>query len=390
MNRVIISTASRHKPPDQASGHYYVVDTDTFQVIQCSEIIEPPYREFDTNPRGGVRGGKGFFIREDVVVLSNSSAVYIYNHDWIPLSIISHPSLGGIHDLCVVGEQVWITSSRNDLLMCFDFQGKLLDYFDFRRMPEFSSDIKWKPNPIFQKSQIYAGKIDFRDPRTHDPNISDAAHINGVDQLPDGDLLVSLGLLIDTKFSRLLLLKKWMVEKGIGKNGWLSIARISRMFSMKKKMHSDLVFQPARAYSAVVRISEDRQIKTCLSFYGPTVPSHSVRVLQDGTAVYLNTTTGEIIHFSPDTGVIISTEVLGKKFLRGVRQMKDGNLLVGDNQMLYRYDHLQKEILSTLQISNDPDEAIYDIYLMPEDLALPPISFPEHHKNDANTTSENG
>ena len=76
------------------------------------------------------------------------------------------------------------------------------------------------------------------------------------------------------------------------------------------------MFQPARAYSAVVRITENRQIKTCLSFYGPTVPCHSIRVLQDGTAVYLNTTTGEIIHFSPDTGMIISTEVLGKKFLR--------------------------------------------------------------------------
>ena len=55
--------------------------------------------------------------------------------------------------------------------------------------------------------------------------------------------------------------------------------------------------------------------------------------------------------------------------------MKNGNLLVGDHQMLYCYDHLQNKILSTLQISNDPDEAIYDIYLMPDDLALPPISF---------------
>jgi len=387
MNRVIVSTASRHKSPDQASGHYYVIDIDTFQIIRCSEIIEPPHREYDTNPRGGVRGGKGIFIREDIVVLSNSSAVYIYNHDWILLSIISHPSLGGIHDLCVVGDQVWITSSRNDLLFCFDFQGNILDYYDFRKMPEVLHDIKWKPKPYLSDKQILSGQIDFRDPRTHDPNVSDAAHINGVDILPGGDLLVSLGLLIDTNFSRLLLLKKWMVEKGIWKK-WLALNRvISRVFSMKKKMHSDMVIQPARAYSAVVRITENRQVKPCLSFYGPTVPSHSVRVLQDGTAVYLNTTNGEIIHFSPDTGVVISKEVLGIKFLRGVRQMKNGNLLVGDHQMLYCYDHLHNKIIDTMQISNDPDEAIYDIYLMPDDLALPPISFPEHHKKFADTTT---
>ena len=388
MNRAIISTASRHKTPDQASGHYYVVDTDTFQVIQCSEIIEPPLRDYDTNPRGGLRGGKGIFIREDVVVLSNSSAIYIYDHDWIPLSIISNPSLGGIHDLCVVGEKVWITSSRNDLLFCFDFQGKILDYFDFRKMPEVFHDIKWKPKPFLSDTQIFAGNTDFRDPRTHDPNVTDAAHINGVDVMPGGDLLVSLGLLIDTKFSRLLLLKKWMVEKGIWKR-WLAFNRmIARAFSMKKKMHSDLVIQPAHAYSAIVRILENQTVKPCLSFYGPTVPSHSVRVLEDGSAVYLNTTNGELIHFSPETGDIISKETIGIKFLRGVRQMKDGSLLLGDNHLLYCYDHLQKKIINTLKISNDPDEAIYDIFIMPDDLSLPPFSFPEHHKKYTLTTKD--
>jgi len=157
---------------------------------------------------------------------------------------------------------------------------------------------------------------------------------------------------------------------------------------MKKKMHSDLVIQPAHAYSAIVRILENHTVKACFSFYGPTVPSHSVRVLEDGSAVYLNTTNGELIHFSPETGDIISKEAIGKKFLRGVRQMKDGSLLVGDNHLLYCYDHLQKKIINTLKISNDPDEAIYDIFIMPDDLSLPPFSFPEHHKNYAHTTKD--
>jgi len=380
MSRAIISTASRHKAPEEASGHYYIVDIDSFQILQCSEIIEPPHREFDTNPRGGVRGGKGIFIREDIVILSNSSSVFIYDHNWVPLSIISHPSLGGIHDLCVVGDTLWITSSRNDLLFCFDFQGKILDYFDFRKMPHVFSEIKWKPKPFLSEKQVLSGKIDFRDPRTHDPNVSDASHINGVDQLPTGDLLVSLGLLINTNFSNLLLLKKWLLEKGLWKK-WLALNRlISRTFSLKKHMHSDMVIQPARAFSAVVKISKNRQVEPCISFFGPTVPSHSVRILQDGTAVYLNTTNGEILHFSPETREIFSKEVIGKKFLRGVRQTKDGNLLVGDNQLLYRYDHIQKQIITTMKISDDPHEAIYDIFIMPDDLGLPPISFPDHHK----------
>jgi hypothetical protein len=377
MKRVMISTTGRHKSPNAASGHYYIVEIETFQVVQRSEIIEPPYREFDTNPRGGVRGGKGLWIQRDKIFLSNSSAIFIYDRNWKPLTTISHPTLGGIHDLCVQGNTIWVTSSRNDLLLSFDFEGNLLNYIDFRRLPQVFQEIRWKPKPYLSEKQIRDGSIDFRDPRTHDPNVSDASHINSVDLLPNGDLLVSLGLLINTNFSYWLLIKKELVRIGLWKK-WLAFNRfISRLLLLKKKMHSDLILQPASGSSAVIRITKDLRAVPCLVLKGITVPSHSVRTMQDGSAVYLNTMRGEIIHFEPETGQVISGNVIGRKFLRGVRQLEDGTLLVGDNNLLYRYDLFEKKILATLQLSPDPDEAVFDLLLLPEDIDLPPLSFLE-------------
>jgi hypothetical protein len=277
----------------------------------------------------------------------------------------------------VQGNTIWVTSSRNDLLLSFDFEGNLLNYIDFRRLPQVFQEIRWKPKPYLSEKQIRDGSIDFRDPRTHDPNVSDASHINSVDLLPNGDLLVSLGLLINTNFSYWLLIKKELVRIGLWKK-WLAFNRfISRLLLLKKKMHSDLILQPASGSSAVIRITKDLRAVPCLVLKGITVPSHSVRTMQDGSAVYLNTMRGEIIHFEPETGQVISGNVIGRKFLRGVRQLEDGTLLVGDNNLLYRYDLFEKKILATLQLSPDPDEAVFDLLLLPEDIDLPPLSFLE-------------
>ncbi len=279
MTRLLISTTSRHKLASQPSGHFYVVDVENKIIIQRSEIIEPPYREFDTNPRGGVRGVKGISVREDLIALSNSSRVFLYDPNWKPIMSWGHPSCAGIHDIELQDECLWITSARNDLLFKIDLRGNLLYSKNVRSLSPIFKTFKWRPTPGLSQNQISNGKIDFRDPRSHDPNKSDAAHINSITILPDGELLVSLGLLINQNFSRLLTIKKWLIDIGL----WKKLLRINRSirkkFSMKKNMHSDLVIQPASANSAVIRITKGNEFVPCISFSGVTVPSHTVRSL---------------------------------------------------------------------------------------------------------------
>jgi len=113
---------------------------------------------------------------------------------------------------------------------------------------------------------------------------------------------------------------------------------------------------------------------------GCRFPSHSIRILHDNSAIYLNTSSGEILHFHPETDQIYSSTQIGRTFLRGARQLPDNTLLIGDNNEMIHYDMNGKQIISKTLICEDITEAIFDINILPDDFELPPISFIDLHK----------
>jgi hypothetical protein len=382
MKRVLVSTSRRHTRPDEPSGHLIAYDLENQKVVIFSEIIEHPYREEDPNPRGGLRGLKGISLHDNQIALANSSTVFFYDNKWNPISYLWHPSCAGIHDIALLDDRIWITGSRNDLLMCFDLDGKLLEFYDARTFASLLNLSKWQPKPFLTTLQINNGEIDFRDPRTHDDIFCDSSHVNGIAITQKGDLLVSCGLLASPNHLRLLSIKNWLGRKG----AWQEIVKFNMFMSQKifmkrgKNRHSgDLILQPAKGYSAVLRITEDRDVQPCLLFANATAPAHSVRALHDGTAIYLQTTSGEIIHFEPESGTVISSTVVGESYLRGACELPDGSLLLGDSNKIIHFNLHERKILSVNLISDDRLEAIYDFCPLPDHFDLPPMSFVDHH-----------
>ncbi|GAF68845.1 unnamed protein product, partial [marine sediment metagenome] len=168
MTALLVSTVRRHTSATDPSGYLYVVDLDRKRAVQRSRIIEPPYHEFDTNLRGGMRGCKGIAIREDQVVISNYSVIFRYDPEWNLLGTFAHPSCAGIHDIMFQGETLWVTSARTDILMQFSFSGELLQHYYLREPSLALEDLRWKPTLLLQPDQILMGSINFLDPRTYD------------------------------------------------------------------------------------------------------------------------------------------------------------------------------------------------------------------------------
>jgi hypothetical protein len=382
MTKVLVSTSRRHTRVDEPSGHLIAYDLEKQKIERFCEIIEPPYREENPNPRGGLRGLKGISIQNNRIAIANASTIFFYDEKWNPLSYFWHPSCAGIHDIAFQDDKIWVTGSRNDLLMCFDLDGNPLEFFDTRTFAPLLNISKWQPKPFLTNAQIKNGEIDFRDPRTHDEVFCDSSHVNSITIMQNGDLLVSCGLLKNPNHLRLLSFKYWLVRKGV----WQKVVELNKVmrqqiFKMKmKNRHSgDLVVQPARGYSAILRITKDREVQSRLIFDNATAPAHSVRALSDGTAIYLKTTSGEIIHFEPESGEVFSTTVIGESFLRGARELSDGSLLLGDSNKIIHFDLRNRKILSVNLISDDPLEAIFDFYILPDHFSLPPESFVSHH-----------
>lgn len=378
---LLVTTIRRHTPPTVPSGFIYVVDEMKQHVVQRSFINEPAYRELDTNPRGGMRGSRGISVRPDQIAIANASVIYRYDPQWNVLGIISHPSVAAIHDILFDRDSLWVTAARNDLLLQFDLQGNLLRHYYLRDPSPARRALDWKPAHLLKPETVRQGKIEFRDPRTHEEETYDHAHVNSVCFLPDGSLLTSLGLVLGTKFSALLRLKSRLVKAGV----WPRLLAINRSLrdalGMKKNMHSDLLVQPAKAQSAIFRIAPDGNHQLVLALDGATVPSHTLLTLMDETVAYLNTTSGEIVHFKPlsdTTGAkVLSTTRVTDGFLRGAVQLTDGTLLLGSKREIIHFDLAKQRVLDAMTITDDANESVYDIKILPPHYALPPVSLEE-------------
>lgn len=381
MTRLLVSTSRRHADQDQSSGHLFVYDLDSRSIIRRSEIIEPPYRSVDPNPRGGFRGLKGISIDGDQVAIANASTVFLYDREWRPITYFWHPTSAGIHDIELIHDQIWVTSSRNDLLLCFNKQGTIVRHYDLRRSATVKALAPRVLNPLMSKAEIISGKYDFRDPRTHDLAITDALHINSLAFLDNGDLLVSCGL-----FRVVDKLQLHKLNNFLKMHPFLNRlpGMILKLKPVIKKDKTDS-FEAApisskQSLSLLLRISHNDQQQPGLMLTECKFPSHSVRILQDKSAIYLNTTSGEIVHFNPVTDEILCITKIGTKFLRGARQLPDGSLIIGDNNYLIHFDLENQQVISRLPLTEDLAEAVFDINLLPNHFELPPLSFVKHHE----------
>ena len=378
MTALLVSTVRRHTSATDPSGYLYVIDLDRKRVVQRSTIIEPPYHEFDTNLRGGMRGCKGIAIREDQVVISNYSVIFRYDPEWNLLGTFTHPSCAGVHDIMFQGETLWVTSARTDILMQFSLSGELLQHYYLREPSLALEELRWKPALLLQPDQIRKGSINFLDPRTYDFGEYDRAHVNSLCILPDGDLLVSLGLIVGTDFETLLRMKDRLIELGIWSQLMVVNRSIRSALGIKKDKHTDLIALPIRGKSAITRIAREGSISLCLEIPKATVPGHSLLLLPNNTVVYLNTTEGTVINFDPETCQVLSTTRVGEGFLRGATSLNNQTLLLGDKQDLIMYDIRVNQVVERIRITADSKEAVYDIKVLPPHYDLPPNSFEEH------------
>lgn len=372
MIRVLVSTNRRRAPVTEWSGFFYVIDLDDGKVLQRFTTPEPLFREFDPNFRGGMRGRKGIAVRDDQLAISNHSRIWRLDPGWNLLGIIEHPSCAGIHDIHFSGNSLWVAAARVDLLLQFDLSGKIQQDYYMRNPTPPLRDLKWKPKVLLDSTSIREGRTDFRDPRTHDLDTYDRAHVNAVCTLPNGNILISLGLIKSSGFLFLQQLKEKLMSRG----AWAPIKNANRKLrnwaGQKEYKPTDLVVQPSKGKSAVIQVTPDGTQTLSFKILNMTVPSHSLAALADDTIVYLNTSDGEVIHYSPVDGEILSTTKVGRGFLRGIGIVDDSRLVLGDKQELILFNPGEKLVINRIRFTDDPIESVYDVKVLPPQYELPP------------------
>jgi len=374
MTIVIVSTSIRHVPVDEPSGFLYSIDLRRKQVLKKTTILEPAFRRFDNNPRGGMRGSKGISFHDGQVALTNYSNIFRYGSNWELLGVVSHPSCAGIHDILMDEGSIWVTSSRSDLFLQLDFQSKLRDFLYVRELSVVRDQMGWKAPILLNHQDIICGKTDFRDPRTHELEKYDRAHVNALCQFPNGDKLISLGFVTSWGHMNLLRLKVGLAKVNI----WPIVKRVNKSIKRfqrnEENKNTDLVVQPAKGQSVVLKISEMKSASIVLVLKDLTVPSHSLLALDEKTAIYLNTTEGKVLLFDPYSGDFINENKVTDGFLRGVTRLGQKQLVMGSNGNLIVYNLTTQMVDEIISFTRNPKESVYDVKVLPDSFSLPPDS----------------
>jgi len=373
MTRLIISTNHREVLHSDVSGWLYVVDLDTYKILQKTSGIEPPYRIRDTNPRGGMRGMRGISIRNNELATANYSSIFFFDRQWNLLRTFTHPSVSAIHEILYTEDGVWVTSTANDLLAKFDRRGLLSEHHLVRIQRELLTKLSGTAKQILNSREVTLGRIDFRRRPYFNSDVYDRTHLNSITITREGKLLLSLGLIIGDKFSFLMTIKTLMLKIKVWNLFLISNRILRRVFRIRKQLHSELIFQPAKGSSAIVQFNSRMPWSTVLHFPTAHNPSHSVYILGDDTGVYLDTSNGEILHFD-QAGNILSKTKISDKFLRGILELPAKRLAIGAGNTLLIYDLAEQKIIEEVTLSVEPLNTVFDIQILPSDFELPPDS----------------
>ncbi len=373
MTRLVVTTNHREAPLHAASGWLYIIDLDTQKILRVTEGVEPPNRAIDHNPRGGMRGMRGMSINKGELAVAGYAAILFFDQHWNLLRSFTHPSVSAIHEILYADDGLWVTSTSNDILAKFDLSGNLQEFHYLRAQRDLMTELDGPLRQLFQPKDIAGGKTDFRNRSYFKADLYDRVHLNGITSSRDGRLFFSLGLIVGDSFELLMNVKTFMRRIRIW-NGFVSFNRLIRnILGLRKKMLSELVIQPMQGKSAIVSLSPQGQWRVHLHFPIPHNPSHSVRILEDGTGLYLATSKGSLIHFDENGNILTSVKIT-ENFLRGMLVLPNQQVVLGAGNTLIILDLHTKKITAEIELSKDPLNTVFDLQVLPPDFDLPPDS----------------
>jgi hypothetical protein len=211
----------------------------------------------------------------------------------------------------------------------------------------------------------------------------DGAHLNSLCFLENGDALIMLGLLWTTRFKRLFAIKGLLMKTGL----WMPLTKgVKSAMSLVGKRtdnKNEMGFAVATGRSAVVRLSATGDVSLVFVIEGTHVPTHSLRLVDHQEAICLNSSTGEIFLFNYASGKVLSVFKVTDEYLRGGVALGSHRALVGCQNKLAMVDLKAQELVSSLVLSENPKESVYDVNLLAPGFSKMPAALPTESSVDA-------
>jgi hypothetical protein len=342
--KLVATTVIRHSVVGQeATGQMLVIDWKQGEIERAMPVPLPKHPSSNTNPRGGLRGGRGVKFWQGLCYVATYDTVYAYDQSWNRVAEISHPLATDIHEIDIDTEGLWLSCSRCDLIIKLSFSGDLLTHWHISDAPGLMRRLKISVLPL---------ALD-HDYRKQLPCDLDRTHLNCVQCQPDGSLIVHLGKVRPED----------LLHRGLRRLLPSPGFEAHRMGRLRSKLY-DWAHGSA---SYVVRLSGPNLCQfNILARYPALRPNHNGQLLDDGRVAVASERKALVISESA-TGRTLRQIPLPAKWVRGLTQIGPERLLVGIAPCaILEVDLAEGRIRRQLTISDHPHEALHGLTVVPD------------------------
>ncbi|MEI6083016.1 MAG: hypothetical protein WCS70_01805 [Verrucomicrobiota bacterium] len=122
---VFFSTVVRGAPMEVA-GELIMVEWGTKKILHRVPIFPAYPAVDDRNTRGGGRGGRGIVLLRDELFVASYHSLHGFDYNLNPTRIITHPNFAGLHELALVEDGIWTSSTALGQVQKIDFAGQTI------------------------------------------------------------------------------------------------------------------------------------------------------------------------------------------------------------------------------------------------------------------------
>jgi hypothetical protein len=302
MALVAVTTVRRWVAPHECSGRLLLVELDPgggASVLHEAILPESSHRHRDTNPRGGTRGVRAVAVHDERLFAVTYAELHRLDDSFRTEASWGHPMMAQVHDLLSAPDGLWIVATKADALLLMAPGGELRPAW----RPAQSETLRRE----FGLARTSEAPRDYREP-VWEPDHG-ATHMNAVLRGRD-ELLVSLGRVTSPGARAASGTRIGLPDDPAAVHAIVSVPLEAALGRATNDDASTLMVNPA-----------------------PRLPNHNLYA-RGARIAFNDANRGALIVHDVAAGKTVGSIQLPGTFPRGMCELDDGRLLIGNQQPL--------------------------------------------------------